>query len=249
MKICIAQTKPVKGDILKNIENHKKLIKLSIENKADIIIFPELSLTGYEPELSRKLATTKDDNRFDVFQKISDSNQIIIGAGLPTINKNGVCISMVIFQPHKPRTTYSKKYLHPGEEKYFVAGDNLLPIKFRDNKIGLAICYETSIYEHTEGVFKNGSNIYIASVLNSVDGVDKDINRISDIAKKYKMTSLMANLVGKSGGYECAGKSSIWNNNGLLMEQLDDLNEGIILVDNDTQETVNIQLKKTTVNN
>jgi len=60
MKICIAQTTPIKGDIEKNIENHKKLIALSIQENADIIVFPELSLTGYEPKLVKELATTKE---------------------------------------------------------------------------------------------------------------------------------------------------------------------------------------------
>lgn len=248
MKICIAQIKPIKGDIQKNIENHIKLIVLSIQNSADIIVFPELSLTGYEPELVKKLATTKNDKRFDEFQKISDSSKIIIGFGLPTKNEVGVCISMILFQPNRPRITYSKEYLHPGEEKYFVSGKNLSPITFENNKLAFAICYETSIPEHSEKAFKNGANIYIASVLNSISGVDKDINRISDIAKKYQMTAVMANLVGKSGGYDCAGKSSIWNGEGLLIGQLDNTNEGIAIFDTETKRVIEIQLEKTTAN-
>lgn len=69
MKICVAQTRPVKGDIQSNIDDHKKLIEIAVSNGADTVIFPELSLTGYEPKLSRELATNQDDNRFDDFQK------------------------------------------------------------------------------------------------------------------------------------------------------------------------------------
>ncbi len=54
MKICVAQARPVKGDIPSNIDNHKKLIDLAILNGADTIIFPELSITGFEPELSKE---------------------------------------------------------------------------------------------------------------------------------------------------------------------------------------------------
>jgi predicted amidohydrolase len=46
MKICVAQTRAIKGDIQSNIDNHKKLIDLAISNGANIVIFPELSLTG-----------------------------------------------------------------------------------------------------------------------------------------------------------------------------------------------------------
>ncbi|MDO5968246.1 carbon-nitrogen hydrolase family protein [Flavivirga aquimarina] len=242
MKICIAQTEPIKGDIQKNIENHKKLINLSIKNDADIIVFPELSLTGYEPELAKELATNKEDKRIEELQQISDFNNIIIGVGLPTKNEQGICISMIIIQPNKSRMTYSKQYLHPGEENHFIPGKNLSPITFKNNKIAFAICYETSIPQHSEIAFKNGANVYIASVLNSINGVDKDINRISEISKKYEMISVMSNFVGKSGNYDCAGKSSIWNNNGLLIGQLDSINEGILIVDNETTEIIKIQL-------
>ncbi|MFI5131108.1 MAG: nitrilase-related carbon-nitrogen hydrolase, partial [Chitinophagales bacterium] len=76
MKICVAQTRPIKGDVKSNINAHRKLIDLAINNKANSIIFPELSLTGYEPELAKDLATDKDDNRFNDFQEISDSKHV-----------------------------------------------------------------------------------------------------------------------------------------------------------------------------
>ena len=72
MKLCVAQIRPVKGDIPANIERHKKFISMAVSNSADIIIFPELSLTGYEPTLAQELAADKNDNRFNDFQNISD---------------------------------------------------------------------------------------------------------------------------------------------------------------------------------
>jgi predicted amidohydrolase len=236
MKICVAQTRPVKGDIQKNIENHKKLIHIAVSSGTDIIVFPELSLTGYEPELSKELATNQDDSRFNDFQKISDTRQITIGVGVPTKNNAGICISMVLFEPHKARQTYSKKYLHPDEEEFFISGQGFTGIIGNKTDIALAICYELSVPEHSEDAFKSGAEIYIASVVKSVSAADKAIKRLSDIGNEYSMTVLMSNCVGQSGGYECAGKTSIWNNKGLLAGQLNDTNEGIIIIDTDTQE-------------
>ena len=71
----------------------------------------------------------------------------------------------------------------------------------------------------------------MASVLNSVNGVDADIEKLSDIASTYKMITFMSNYIGKSGGYECAGKSSIWNTEGELIAQLDNRTEGILTYD------------------
>jgi predicted amidohydrolase len=238
MKICVAQTKPIKGDIQSNIGNHKKLIDIAVFNGADLVIFPELSITGYEPELSKELATNQDDNRFDDFQMIADTKQITIGVGVPTKNNTGICISMILFQPHKARQTYSKKYLHSDEEEFFISGQSYTGLISNKTNIALAICYELSVPEHSENAFKGGAEFYIASVVKSVNQVEKAIETLSAIATKYSMTVLMSNCVGQSGGMECGGRTSIWNSKGLLVGQLDDTNEGVIIIDTDTQELI-----------
>ena len=238
MKICIAQTNPQKGNIEKNIEQQKKLIEVAIQKKADIIVFPELSLTGYEPELAKDLATTQNDKRLDIFQEISDINELVIGVGLPTKENNNLFISMIIFQPKKERITYSKQYLYPTEIGYFTPAQKQIYLNIGNSTIAPAICYELSNPEHSKKAFENKADIYIASVLNSVSGVDDDIKKLSAIADKYKMTVFMANYTGKSGGYQCAGKSSIWNNKGVLIGQLNDKNEGLLLFDTETNEVI-----------
>lgn len=231
MKICVAQTYPVKGDVQHNIENHKKLIAQAVGQKADLIVFPELSLTGYEPTLAKELAITKEDNRLCDFQILSDEHGITIGVGAPTKSDLGICISMILFQPNQPRITYSKKYLHADEEPFFVAGDNLPCLKIKDTNIAFAICYEISIDKHVEQAHKTGASIYLASVAKFESGIEKALQRLSNIAKTYSMTVLMSNCVGISDGQQCAGKTSIWNSKGVLVHQLDETKEGVLMVD------------------
>lgn len=238
MKICVAQTRPIKGDIQSNIDNHKKIIKLAISNRADIVIFPELSITGYEPELAEELATNQDDSRFDDFQKIADTNHINIGIGVPIKSNTGICIGMVIFQPKKARQTYSKKYIHPDEEAFFVRGENSIGLIGDKNNVAIAICYELSVTEHSDNAFKSGAEIYIASVAKSANGVEKAFEQLSEIASKYSMTVLMSNCLGQCDNFEGAGKTAVWNNKGLLIGKLNDTNEGIIIIDTDTQKLI-----------
>jgi predicted amidohydrolase len=238
MKICVAQTRPVKGDIQTNINNHKKLIALAVSYGADIIIFPELSITGYEPELAKELATEPEDKRLDDFQNVSDSKHITIGVGMPLKSDSSIVISMILFQPHQPRQTYCKQYLHHDEEPYFIAGKHQVPSMKNKNKMALAICYELSVPEHSENAFKSGAEIYIASVAKSVSGAATAIKTLSDIANKYSMTVLMSNCIGYCDNVYCGGKTSIWNNKGILAGQLNDTNEGIIIINTDTQEVI-----------
>jgi len=236
MKICVAQTRPVKGDIQSNIERHKKLINLAVSNGADAIIFPELSITGYEPGLAKALATDQDDGRFDEFQQVSDTRQITIGVGMPTKTNTGITIGMILFQPHKARLVHSKKYLHPDEEEFFTSGENFGCIPGHKANIALAICYELSVPEHSENAYKSGAEIYIASVAKPGDGVEKALDSLSEIAKKYGMTVLMSNSIGHCDNFESAGKTSIWNNKGVLTGQLNDSDEGILIINTGTQE-------------
>jgi predicted amidohydrolase len=235
MKITVAQTRPVKGDIKTNIERHKKMIDLAITHGADMIIFPELSITGYEPELAKGLATDQDDNRFDDFQHISNTDQITIGVGVPTKSATGLCISMFIFQPHKARTTYSKKYIHPDEEPFFISGQNFGSLAGTNPIVSFAICYELSIAAHSENAHNYGAEIYIASVAKTAEGVEKAHKTLAEIAGKYSMTVLMSNCVGHCDNFESSGNTAIWNNTGKLAAQLNNSDEGLLIIDTATQ--------------
>lgn len=238
MKICIAQIKPFKGHIDKNIRKHKKLIRMAASNGADLIVFPELSLTGYEPKLAKELAMHQDDKRLDVFQTISNINQITIGAGIPLKIHEGIQISMIIFQPSEGRQTYSKQHLHSDEIPYFVKGEHQVFLTIKNKKVAPAICYEALLPVHVENAVKIGAEIYIASVAKSAKGVEKAVNYFSEIARKYSILVLMANCTGFCDDFESAGKSAIWNKKGNLLVQLNETGEGILLVDTGTEETL-----------
>jgi len=240
MKVAIVQTEPIKGNIEKNVENHIKWIIEAIQQKADMIVFPELSLTGYEPDLAEELATNQDDSRLDELQILSNRNGITIGVGLPTRKDELLFVSMIFFQPNQKRITYSKQYLYHTETSIFTAGTNPLVLTFDTEVISPAICYETSNKAHCEYANQHKATMYLASVLSSIGGIDVELKKLSAIARNYNMVTCMANYVGKSGGYECAGKSSVWNEKGELMEQLGDKTEGMIIFDTLTRKTLSL---------
>jgi len=236
MRICVVQTRPAKGNIQANIQAHKKLIELAVFNKTDIIVFPELSITGYEPGLAAKLAGDINDSRLNDFQIISDNKNISIGVGMPLKADKGILISMIVFEPNKPRQVYYKQHLHEDEFPYFICGEKKEPLG--KNKIAIAICYELSVPEHAKNAYKTGSKIYLVSIAKSVSGVEKAVRTLAETANRYSMTVLMSNCVGHCDNFDCGGKTSIWNNKGMLLGQLDDTNEGILIIDTITQVVI-----------
>ena len=142
MRIGAVQTRPFKADVRANIERHKQFIELAVENGTDAVFFPELSLTGYEPALASEVAVRSVETTLSELQTISDANRITIGVGLPTTSGGGVCISLAVLHPDIPTRIYSKHYLHPDEEPFFVPGRNIASIMIGDAKVAPAICYE-----------------------------------------------------------------------------------------------------------
>jgi predicted amidohydrolase len=236
MKICVAQTKPVKGDIAANIAAHKKLIGLAIAHDAGSIFFPELSITGYEPELAKTLATDPGDSRFEELQEISNKHNITIAAGMPIHGTNGILITMIIFQPHKPPQTYSKQHLHSDEIPFFINGVSQTFLSDGNDKIAPGICYETSLAPHWEYANQHQANIYVASVAKTAAGLERSGKAFPGMAKKYGMHVLLSNSVGPSDNFISAGGSAVWDNTGALLAQLDDQKEGILVYDTATGE-------------
>lgn len=240
MKICLAQSKPVKGDIPINLDNHAKMIHLAADHGAQLIIFPELSITGYEPTLAKELSVDADDSSLDLLQAISNTKHIAIGAGMPVKNGDGVTISMLVFQPHQPREIYFKQYLHADELPFFQQGEPHSVSLFEKHRLGMAICYEISVPEHAAGVHEAGAQVYIASVAKSVKGVEKALVELPAIARTYGMAVLMANCVGHCDDFDCGGKSSVWSGSGELVAQLDGVEEGLLLFDTQSGKAVTI---------
>lgn len=238
MKIALAQIKPIKGDIATNIVTHTKMVNLAVSYKADSIFFPELSITGYEPELARVLATNQDDTLFDDFQEMSNSKSITIGIGVPTNSAAGIQISMIIFQPNIARKTYSKQQLHADEYPFFIPGEKQIILTVNNKKIAPAICYESLQSNHSENAYKLGAEVYIASVAKSQNGVDKAMNHYPSIAKKYSMPVILCNCIGHFDNFFSVGQSAVWTKQGNLVAKLDDSHEGLLVFDTETEEVI-----------
>lgn len=231
MKIGAVQLRPVAGDVTENITKHLEFIELAAARGADLVFFPELSLTGYEPQLARSLAMDKADTRLDIFQSCSAAHNLIIGLGMPIAIASQVQIGMVWFTPHKPRRSYAKQQLHADEQQLFVAGDTQLVLEAADHRLAPAICYESLQPDHAESAAKLGANVYLASVAKSAGGIAKAMQHYPAIARKHHLSIIMANAVGPCDNFISAGQSAAWGRHGELLTQMDDESAGLLLVD------------------
>ncbi|MDR1336591.1 MAG: hypothetical protein LBK22_07175 [Tannerella sp.] len=82
MILASAQTRVKQGNIESSLNDHYNLIDLASRNQADLIVFPEMSITGYEREKALDLAFTEKDSRLDVLRQLSAEKQMILIANL-----------------------------------------------------------------------------------------------------------------------------------------------------------------------
>jgi NAD+ synthase (glutamine-hydrolysing) len=145
MKIAIAQIDSVLGDIEKNIKKHHEYCSEAIGKGADVILFPELSLTGYSlkdinSEVSLNPGTT---TRLDVLKKLSSKIDIICGFAeeddnFKIYNSSAYFSGGKIISTHKK--VYPPTYTLFEEFRYFSAGTECKPFDTKHGKSGLLVC-------------------------------------------------------------------------------------------------------------
>ena len=86
-KIAAAQIGSIRGDVAANVARHEAAIRAAAANGVSVVVFPELSLVGYEPDIAASLAFTDDDIRLEPLRRL------ILEHHLTTLNTARLLIS------------------------------------------------------------------------------------------------------------------------------------------------------------
>jgi len=235
VKIAVAQIGVVKADVEENSKRHMAAIQQASLHHINYLVFPELSLTGYEPELAKSLAFTKEDSRLTDFIAAASHYQMTIVLGAPIKSTDLPRIGMIIISPQGYVEVYEKMHLHAGESEYFNAGKTPCLRKLGNTVIAHAICADTNHPEHVKNYAQLGADIYIAGVLVSAAGYQADSAMMSAHAKRHNVLVLMANHNQATGQWKPIGKSAVWSANGLLA-QANELDNALVIAERHQNE-------------
>ncbi|MGL4253360.1 MAG: nitrilase-related carbon-nitrogen hydrolase [Fusobacteriaceae bacterium] len=141
MKIELAQYKPVLGDVKKNLENIVRICRESIKNKNNLIVFPELALSGY---LLEDLAFSTGMREIPgELLELSKEISIVIG-GVERGSDRYIYNSAYYLEGGEILHTHRKVYLPTygmfDEARYFRAGNSIMAFHTKFGKIGMLIC-------------------------------------------------------------------------------------------------------------
>ncbi len=228
IKIALTQTNCVLGDLDKNLERHYHFVEQAIEDKQDMVIFPELSLTGYSlKDAVYDVALTAGDTKYDKLRDYSRHISIIAGA-VELNERYEIYNSLFYFEDGVIKTRHRKVYLPTyglfEEQRYFSSGNRIRAFDTRHGRMGMLICED--IWHPTSGLIlaHDGASFVVvcsAGVSRGMDESSKPVNvrTWETIVRSVAITStsyvVFSNRVGVEdgllffGGSELAGPDGI----------------------------------------
>ena len=243
MNFSICQINPSVGDLKYNYEKIVKFYNKSISSGCDIIIFPELSITGYPPKdlLFEKKFIDKNLMYAEKLSKLSTKPIIF---GYVSRNRGKLYNSAAISFDGKLRFSYNKRLLPNydvfDEHRYFFNGTDIGVYKLIYNnikiKIGLQICEDlwddNQELKVSEEQKENGAEILInisASPF-SIGKLEKRIKLIKKKIKELRLPFIYCNMVGAQDEIIFDGSSLAFSNNGGLVKQAEYFKECISII-------------------
>lgn len=226
MRITLSQLNYKVGDISGNAEQMIAAATEAAQQGSDLIVFSELSLTGYPPEdlLLRPSLQLRVE---EALEKIADaSNQIAIALGFPWQEQTQLFNCAAIYHAGQCLGRYAKQCLPNyqvfDEKRYFSAGDQPCVIELKGHKFGLTVCEDVWHPGPAEQSVEAGAEL-ILNLNASPFHVDKQQQRIELIRQHVQQLNVPLLYVNQVGGQDelvFDGRSFAMSSAGELVTQL-----------------------------
>ena len=202
------------GDVSGNIARSERITREAIAGGAHLIVFPELSLTGYHLDLADdEWFVPGDDRLLGLRREVADAGALVV-VGAPVIYGGTRRLASLVLGGTSD-VVAAKTHLHGGEVDVFVAAEEVVVAPLRGRKLGFAVCLDTAFGSHADAVRAVGADAYIASVLYTQGEEEEHDARMARRARDTGMAVVSANLGGLPNGTRSAGRSGVWASTGL----------------------------------
>jgi predicted amidohydrolase len=179
-----------------------------------VVVFPELSLTGYE--LEAPALTAQDPRLIPLAEACAEAGSVAL-AGAPVPGEAGrPHIAVLAVDGAGITVAYRKLWLGSAEAERFGPGDKPAVLDVDGWRLGLAVCKDVSVPQHQVDTAALGIDAYVAGTVMSADERALQDARASRIAASLGTWVAIASFAGATGGgyTECAGHSGLWSPDG-----------------------------------
>ncbi len=222
--IALAQIDPVLGDVKRNIEKHLEMARKAAAAGAHLVVFPELSLTGYSvKDMHWDLAVNVEKNP-SPFQPLLDEsrNIAILAGGVEEGPGYGIYNAAFFFDGGTVKTVHRKTYPPTygmfEEMRYFSRGTSVAAFDSRFGRLGVLICEDLWHMALPYLLAGDGAEVIIALVASPtrISGPGKDFQPAAVNAENHKAYARLlsvylafANRVGFEDGVNFWGGSQL----------------------------------------
>lgn len=245
MKIALAQINPTVGDMEHNYRLISRFIQEAKEKKADLLVLPELCITGYPPKdllMKKKFVAGNLDILHKIVKDNKDSNLALI-IGFVDIKGHELYNAAAIIDDGKLVDVYHKIHLPNydvfDERRYFKPGDETKIISVKGTKIGITICEDIWIDQGpVSQLAENGAGL-IVNISASPFHAGKDSIReelLSRRAKENNLPILYVNMVGAQDDLIFDGRSYFFSKEGTMLAKARAFQEDLIIIPEDNED-------------
>jgi len=217
--LAAAQPLCVPYDVASNASTHAETVRAA---RASVVVFPELSLTGYQLDAP---TITMDDPRLQrIVEACAQSGSTaLVGAPVPS-DSGRPNIAMLAIDGDGSSVAYRKLWVSTEESQRFDPGDRPAVLEIAGWRLGLAICRDTGIAQHWTDTAALGMDVYVGATLMTANERVELEDRACRIAAEHHVWIAFASFAGPTGsGYDnTAGCSGIWTSAGVLLNGVGD---------------------------
>ena len=241
-KIALAQFSPHTGNIEANAQKMLEQVNEAKKQKADLIIFPELSTVGYpaedlllRPSLAKRTQTA--------FEQLSQVKDIVMVFGFVNQTEDGHRYNAAaVMKDGQVLGIYNKQNLPNygvfDEKRYFSEGHQHLVFEYLGHKFGVLICED--IWSLTTVQQLSQLNIETALVLNAspyeVGKPQHRLTTMSELAKQLHINLVYANQVGGQDDLIFDGTSFVINKDGNIALQAPSFKEDVYYAEYEAEQ-------------
>lgn len=206
MRVTLAQLSPRPREIEANLN---RLVGLIGENSAgDLLVLPELYLSGYELSDVEPLAVELDGPELQRLRRSAGEARLALIVGLAERTAGGVANSAVCIDGHGELVgVYRKTHLFGAESGAYIAGDRLNVFPLGGRNVGVMICFDLEFPEVARTLAARGADMLVTVSANSPPfELDHDLFARTR-ALENGLPHVYVNRVGEEDGLRFCGGS------------------------------------------
>ncbi len=240
LRLALAQINPIAGHLSYNRDKIISFIKEAEEQKADIVVFPELALTGYPPEDLLLKKHFIDDSLKELNNICQQVGDIIVYVGTVARKRKWIINNVAtVLHQQQVRAIYRKielpNYSVFDEKRYFSPGRKFLIIDIGGMRLGTSICGDIWIKNgfviEKQAQLGARLNINLSASPYYANKIQERIELLKEQASRFDTYISYVNLVGGQDEIVFDGGSMVINPKGKIIAAAKQFSEDLLIVD------------------